>query len=117
MPLQAGKWLHITYVHKDKKTTVYVNGKVQKVFENSAITFGENSMIVVGNSGYRNDYLREIRLWDKALTESEINDYLYLPMDPATPASHFVSATEQRDGDQRPESPRRYGECNHESPH
>ena len=85
IPLQAGKWLHITYVHKDKKTTVYVNGKVQKVFENSAITFGENSMIVVGNSGYRNDYLREIRLWDKALTESEINDYLYLPMDPATP--------------------------------
>lgn len=89
IPLQAGKWLHITYVHKDKKTTVYVNGKVQKVFENSAITFGENSMIVVGNSGYRNDYLREIRLWDKALTESEINDYLYLPMDPATP--HLIS--------------------------
>ena len=89
IPLQAGKWLHITYVHKDKKTTVYVNGKVQKVFENSAITFGENSMIVVGNSGYRNDYLREIRLWDKALTESEINDYLYLLMDPATP--HLIS--------------------------
>ena len=81
--------MHITYVHKDKKTTVYVNGKVQKVFENSAITFGENSMIIVGNSGYRNDYLREIRLWDKALTESEINDYLYLPMDPETP--HLIS--------------------------
>ena len=89
IPLQAGKWLHITYVHKDKKTTVYVNGKVQKVFENSAITFGENSMIIVGNSGYWNDYLREIRLWDKALTESEINDYLYLPMDPETP--HLIS--------------------------
>ena len=74
-------------------------------------------MIVVGNSGYHNDYLREIRLWDKALTESEINDYLYLPMDPATPhlISYLPLSKEMETKDLK--APAGTGECNHESPH
>ncbi|NYI49044.1 DUF1735 and LamG domain-containing protein [Macellibacteroides fermentans] len=89
IPLQAGKWLNISFVHKDKKTTVYVNGKVQRVFENSTISFNENTHFTIGNTSYNNDYIREVRLWDKALTEAEIIDCLYLPMNPDTP--HLIS--------------------------
>ncbi|MEG0464732.1 MAG: hypothetical protein RR592_12800, partial [Bacteroides sp.] len=31
------------------------------------------------------DYFRELRFWSKALTPQEINNYLYLPLDPQTP--------------------------------
>ncbi|WP_195629685.1 BT_3987 domain-containing protein [Bacteroides finegoldii] len=83
--LQPHKWLHISYVHKDRTVTVYVNGKVHKVFPTGAIWMTEDSWIQVGNDGYKNDYLRELRFWSKALTEAEINDMLYTPVSPDTP--------------------------------
>lgn len=89
LPLSAGKWLHITYVYKNKRLSVYVNGKIQKTFDTSSIFLTPTTTLTIGNGGYRNDYVREVRLWDKALSETEINDYMYLPMDPSTP--HLVT--------------------------
>lgn len=85
IPLRPHTWLHIAYVHKDNTVTVYVNGKVQKVFPTGAIWMTEKSLIQVGNDGYKDDHLRELRFWSKALTEAEINDNLYLPLSPDTP--------------------------------
>lgn len=85
VPLAPHKWLHISYVHKDKTVTVYVNGRVHKVFPTGAIWMTDQSWIQVGNDGYSNDYLRELRFWSKALSESEINDMLYTPVSPDTP--------------------------------
>lgn len=85
VPLAPHKWLHISYVHKDKTVTVYVNGRVHKVFPTGAIWMNDESWIQVGNDGYSNDYLRELRFWSKALSESEINDMLYTPISPDTP--------------------------------
>lgn len=83
--LSPHKWLHISYVHKDNTVTVYVNGRVHKVFPTGAIWMTDESWIQVGNDGYNNDYLRELRFWSKALSESEINDMLYTPVSPDTP--------------------------------
>lgn len=85
VPLAPHKWLHISYVHKDNTVTVYVNGRVHKVFPTGAIWMTDESWIQVGNDGYNNDYLRELRFWSKALSESEINDMLYTPVSPDTP--------------------------------
>lgn len=84
IPLEANKWLHIAYVHKDNTVTVYVNGRVHKVFPTGAIWMSDESWIQFGNGDY-NDYVRELRFWSKALTEAEINDNLYLPLSPDTP--------------------------------
>lgn len=85
VPLQPNKWLHISFVHKDNTVTVYVNGKVHKVFPTGAIWMTDASWIQVGNEGYRGDYLRELRFWSKALTEADINDMLYTPISPNSP--------------------------------
>lgn len=86
-PLKPNEWLHISYVYKDQTVSVYVNGVLQKTFETTPIYLKNtaSSGWTVGNGGYRNDYIREIRFWDKALTQAEIVDKLYLPQDPKTP--------------------------------
>lgn len=86
-PLNAGEWLNITYVFKNQSVTVYVNGEFQKTFSTTPIYLNntDNSGWVIGNDGYNNDYIREVRFWDRALTEAEIIDKLYLPQDPETP--------------------------------
>lgn len=86
-PLNAGDWLNITYVFKDQSVTVYVNGELQKTFPTTPIYLNNTagSGWTIGNEGYNNDYLREVRFWDRALTEAEIIDKMYLPQDPETP--------------------------------
>lgn len=86
-PLNAGQWLHIAYVYKEGSVSVYVNGELQKTFETTPIYLNNtaNSGWAIGNEGYNNDYIREVRFWNRALTQAEIMDKLYLPQDPATP--------------------------------
>lgn len=86
-PLNAGDWLHITYVYKNRSVTVYVNGELQKTFATTPIYLNNTaeSGWTIGNDGYNNDYLREVRFWDRALSEAEIIDKLYLPQSPDTP--------------------------------
>lgn len=86
-PLEAGKWLHISFVYKNSTVSVYVNGVLQKTFNTTPIYLSDKSDSgwTIGNEGYRNDHLREIRFWDRALTEGEIIDKLYFPQDPQTP--------------------------------
>lgn len=84
-PLEAKKWLQITYVYKDQTVSVYVNGVLQKTFGTTKIFHKEGSSFSIGNGGY-DDYLREVRFWSKPLTETEILENLYLPLDPNTDA-------------------------------
>lgn len=82
--LSPNVWLHISYVYREGSISVYVNGELQKTFETTPIYINNNadSGWIIGNEGYRNDYIREVRFWDRALTEAEIIDKLYLPQDP-----------------------------------
>lgn len=82
--LSPNVWLHISYVYREGSVSVYVNGELQRTFETTPIYINNNadSGWIIGNEGYRNDYIREVRFWDRALTEAEIIDKLYLPQDP-----------------------------------
>lgn len=94
--LPAKKWLHLAYVFKDQVVTVYVNGKVEKMFKTSDIWFIDKTWVQIGNGGYSNDYVREVRVWSKALTEAEINDMLYTPISPKTPGLEvYLPLTEE----------------------
>lgn len=86
-PLSPGVWLNISYVYKEGSVSVYVNGELQKTFETTPLYLNNTaaSAWVVGNGAYKDDYIREVRFWNRALTQAEIMDKLYLPQDPKTP--------------------------------
>lgn len=84
-PLKARKWLQITYVYKEQTVSVYVNGEFQKMFKTTKMAPTEDKSITVGNGGYRDDYIREIRFFSKALTDTEILENIYQPMSKETP--------------------------------
>ena len=88
-PLSRGKWLNISFVHKDASSiSVYVNGELQKTFETSPIYFSniKKCCLYIGNTEYSGVYIREARMWNRALTEGEIIDKEYLPQDPTDPS-------------------------------
>ena len=84
-PLNPGEWIHISYVCKNQSISVYVNGVLQKTFETSPIYLQSNSSFNIGNYTWRNIHLREVRFWNRALSEAEIIDKLFLPQDPKSP--------------------------------
>lgn len=85
--VKLNTWYQISFVYKENNLRVYVNGKLAKTFVRPNLRFvkGEGGAIAVGNSGNADsrDYrIREVRVWNRALTEAEINADLYLPVDP-----------------------------------
>ena len=87
-PLSNGKWLNISLVHRNASSiSVYVNGELQKTFETSPIFFSDmkKCCLFIGNTQYTNVYIREARMWNRALTDGEIIDKEYLPQDPTDP--------------------------------
>ena len=87
-PLSNGKWLNISLVHRNASSiSVYVNGELQKTFETSPIYFSDmkKCCLFIGNTQYTNVYIREARMWNRALTDGEIIDKEYLPQDPTDP--------------------------------
>ena len=88
-PLANGKWLNISLVHRNASSiSVYVNGELQKTFETSPIYFSDMNKccLFIGNTQYTSVYIREARMWNRALTDGEIIDKEYLPQDPTDPS-------------------------------
>lgn len=84
--IQGKRWIQITFVYNRKKMDIYINGEMVHTFALGNIGISKGNGIALGNSGLRaGDYFRELRFWSKALTPQEINNYLYLPLDPKTP--------------------------------
>lgn len=117
-PIKANEWLHVSYVYRKQglqgSVSVYVNGELQKTFTTSLLTMGANMRVPggntdgsdkpgdgwgFGNSNVRNYYLRELRVWDRALSPAEILDKYYLPEDPASEglAAYFPFTRESYD--------------------
>lgn len=85
----TGKWYQITFViTQDKKFKIYFDGKLEQTLDRSVPGISKEAKarnFAVGNAAasYSHKYkVREIRLWNRALTEAEIKDNLYLPVDP-----------------------------------
>ena len=88
-PLATNKWLNITFVHRNgSEMSIYVNGELQKTYQSSPIYFSQQTIcnLYIGNTQYTGVYVREARMWNRALTEGEIVDKEYLPQDPADPS-------------------------------
>lgn len=87
-PLKTNEWLNISYVYKRNglggTVKVYVNGELQQEFTTTALFFSskEDAGWVIGNGNWGNTHLREVRFWNRALTETEILDKQYMPQDP-----------------------------------
>lgn len=80
-------WYQISYVYKNNNLKVYINGKLARTFVRPNLSFvqGQGGAITVGNEGNhssREYRVREVRVWNRALSDSEIKDGLYLPVDP-----------------------------------
>lgn len=84
-PMEQNRWYQITFTFKDNIFKVYLNGKLVKTFERTKLEVTPGQLFHLFNP-QRNysasQYVREVRLWNRVLTEKEINDDLYLPVDP-----------------------------------
>ena len=82
------EWLNVSYVYRRSGLvgllSVYINGEFQHTFTTSLLYLdSSDGHWGFGNTNLRDYYLREFRYWNRALSEAEILDKLYLPEDPA----------------------------------
>lgn len=101
--VKLNTWYQISYVYKDNNLKVYINGNLAKTFVRPNLSFvkGQGGAITVGNEGNSSsrDYrIREVRVWNKALSDSEIKDNLYLPVDPNTEGLLVYLPINKKDG-------------------
>lgn len=85
LDVKLNVWYQVSYVYKANSLKVYVNGELKKTFSRPGlrISKGEGATITVANSTLadsRDFRIREVRLWNRALSEAEIKDKLYLPV-------------------------------------
>ena len=83
--VKLNTWYQLSFVYKDNHLKVYVNGKLARTFVRPSLSLSSECHIAIGNRGKidsRDYHIREVRVWTKALSESEINDGLYLPASP-----------------------------------
>ena len=94
-PLKDHEWLNITFVYREVSKTenkgrieVYYGAELVKTFDETttpAYSWRAGAPDPVwswGFGNYRDDYVRELKMWDRALTTAEIQDKLYLPERP-----------------------------------
>ena len=83
--IAVGKWVQITFTYKDSFLKLYINGKLIKTYQRPSLKVSPGMRINIENtqtSYSANRYFREFRLWNRVLTDAEIADGLYLPVDP-----------------------------------
>lgn len=83
--MKKNTWYQITFTYKDNDFKVYLNGELVKTFVRPDLEVKPEQLFHLFNpqpSYSANQYVREVRLWNRVLTEKEIKDDLYLPVDP-----------------------------------
>ncbi|MBR8704470.1 DUF1735 and LamG domain-containing protein [Bacteroides pyogenes] len=80
--IQPGKWYHVTYTYKNQHVKAYINGVLE--FEFDVPSTNENYSKIQASFGNFKGHLRDIRLYNKALTPSQIAENLYVE-DPTNP--------------------------------
>ena len=96
-PLNHEEWLNITFVYREVsrventgRIEVYYGTELVKTFDEKTtpsytwLAGAPDPVWSWGFGNWGNDYIREIKLWDRALTVAEIQDKLYLPEDPTS---------------------------------
>ena len=92
--LQPGKWYYIAWVYKNQHVRCYINGVLDNEFDVPKVeTFTKLNM----SWGAFEGYVREIRLYDKALTAFQITDNLYIET-PDNPDLLFYAPLDKKTG-------------------
>lgn len=92
--LQPGKWYYIAWVYKNQHVRCYINGVLDNEFDVPKVeTFTKLNM----SWGAFEGYVREIRLYDKALTAFQIADNLYIET-PDNPDLLFYAPLDKKTG-------------------
>lgn len=83
--VKAKTWHQVTYVHtKDHRVKIYLDGKWIRTFIRPNVVLKGGARISIFNpqrSYSAPHILREIRVWNKALNDAQINADLYTPVD------------------------------------
>ncbi|MBR8719163.1 hypothetical protein IX307_000341 [Bacteroides pyogenes] len=80
--IQRNRWYHVTYTYKNQHVKAYINGVLE--FELDVTPSHENYTKIQASYGNFKGHLRDIRLYNKALTPSQIAENLYVE-DPTNP--------------------------------
>lgn len=80
--IMPGKWYHITYTYKNQYVKAYINGVLE--FELEVPSQNEVHTKIQASFGNFEGYLRDIRLYSKALSPAQIAENLYVE-NPANP--------------------------------
>ena len=92
--LQPGKWYYIAWVYKNQHVRCYITGVLDNEFDVPKVeTFTKLNM----SWGAFEGYVREIRLYDKALTAFQIADNLYIET-PDNPDLLFYAPLDKKTG-------------------
>ena len=92
--LQPGKWYYIAWVYKNQHVRCYINGVLDNEFDVPKVeTFTKLNM----SWGAFEGYVREIRLYDKALTAFQVADNLYIET-PDNPDLLFYAPLDKKTG-------------------
>ncbi|MCX6270714.1 MAG: right-handed parallel beta-helix repeat-containing protein [Bacteroidetes bacterium] len=90
----TGEWNHVTGVYDGSMIRVYINGKLEGEQPLSAsIGVSSKSLFIGGSPGYSvyplnrffDGKIEEVRVWNVALTETEIRENMYLTLHGAEP--------------------------------
>lgn len=99
------EWVNVAYVYRRSglagKLAVYMNGELQHIFTTSPLYLDKEGHWGFGNENLRDYYLREFCFWNRALSDAEILDKLYLPEDPNAPGleAYFPLTAETYDAE------------------
>ena len=92
--LQPGKWDYIAWVYKNQHVRSYINGVLDNEFDVPKVeTFTKLNM----SWGAFEGYVREIRLYNKALTAFQVADNLYIET-PDNPDLLFYAPLDKKTG-------------------
>ena len=95
------KWCQITFTYKDSFLKLYINGKLIKTYQRPSLKVSPGMRINIENtqtSYSANRYFREFRVWNRVLTDAEIVDGLYLPVDPTSKGLVVYLPINKKDG-------------------
>lgn len=93
-PLKDHEWINLTFIYREVsdvdntgRVEVYYGTELVKTFDEKTTPSytwkagAADPQWYIGGANYGDDYVREVKMWDRALTVAEIQDKLYLPED------------------------------------
>lgn len=84
-----GKWTHIALVSDHNSMTIYINGVLVKTSPSKFIDFPETGVVIGSGrsdadgktrASYHNGSISNFRVWNRALTQAEIQKNMYAPL-------------------------------------